>query len=719
MQSTSQTWRDLLASGAALEARATVGGVTYTDISAPVIRRAAMQNALSIGNVAAASLSLVIRGAGVVPRSAAVVVEARLNDGQTASEWLPQGTFYISRRARDPVTGLLALECYDALLKANALWVPSAGTWPRTMAAVAAELAALLGLSFDSRTMIPSGPAFVIAEPAAGTTVRDVLGMIAQAGGGNWIVTPGNRLRLLPVAIGTDTVSVTGVTGGMKTGTTSTVTGVRCSVDGLQTLIGTDTGIVVDATIPPVTAADMADNLIGQTYQPFSLAGAIYDPAAELGDGIQAGAGGEVASTLYSETATLGAAFRGDVEAPEAGELADEYPYIGSGQKVLALAKAAVAEAVGALDDSLTQQDIFNRLTANGAAQGLVLYNGQLYINASYIQSGTLVLGGANNQNGTLKVLNAAGQEIGTWTKDGIQISAGRIQLSQEALTSSVEVLLQESISEPFKVIYNDNTGEFITKLVGEYFSIENTDNGHRIRLSPEDLFLSDGSNVWFYVDFNNGSPYMNIYGDAFIEGDTQINGNLRMNSNLFGALGSTGFRITDESGALSYLCTADDFYGSGGGWNHFIICNHGNGATYYNYVLRLPFGGSPKYKRQTGSTSDQTPWYDFLTSEKTVSVLQGGTGATTAAGARNNLDIYTFHGNVNINSNGQGFISFSDFGLSSRPNVCFMEVINVGNTIVRYNYLASTSQIVVEPSWVNMNPITSTTVEMQGIAFA
>ena len=390
MQQTSATWKRLWAAGAALEARATIGGVAYTDISAPVIRRAAMQNALSIGNVAAASLSLVIRGAGVVPRSAAVVVEARLNDGATASEWLPQGTFYISRRARDPVTGLLALECYDALLKANALWVPSAGAWPRTMAAVAAELAALLGLQFDSRTAIPSGPAFMIAEPSAGVTVRDVLGMIAQAGGGNWIVTPGNRLRLLPVAIGADTVSVVGVTGGMKTGPTGTVTGVRCSVDGLQTLIGNDTGIVVDATVAPVIAADMADNLIGQVYQPFSLAGAIYDPAAELGDAIQAGAGGEVASALYSETAALGAAFRGDIEAPEAGELADEYPYIGSGQKVLALAKAAVAEAVGALDDSLTQREIFDRLTDNGAAQGLVLYDGQLYINASYVNTGML-----------------------------------------------------------------------------------------------------------------------------------------------------------------------------------------------------------------------------------------------------------------------------------------------------------------------------------------
>ena len=54
MQNTSQTWRDLWASGTArLEARAVIAGTVYTDISAPVITRAAMQNALSIGNVAA------------------------------------------------------------------------------------------------------------------------------------------------------------------------------------------------------------------------------------------------------------------------------------------------------------------------------------------------------------------------------------------------------------------------------------------------------------------------------------------------------------------------------------------------------------------------------------------------------------------------------------------------------------------------------------------
>jgi len=327
-----------------LEARAVIAGTVYTDISAPVIHRAAMQGALSVGNVAAASLALTVRGAGSIPRSAAVVIETRLNDGQTASEWLPQGTFYISRRGKDPVTGLLALECYDALLKANALWTPSAGVWPRTMAAVAAELASLLGLEIDSRTEVPEGAEYVVAEPVAGTTVRDALGGIAQAAGGSWIVTPGNRLRLVTLDGAGDALEVAGVVGGMDAGPAGTVTGVRSTVDGVATLTGDDTGIVVDVTVAPMIAADMAERLIGLTYQPFRLTGAVYDPAAELGDAVRAGAAGEVASALWDERVCLGPAVRGEIAAPEAGEVTDEYPYISKNESAISLLKARVQE---------------------------------------------------------------------------------------------------------------------------------------------------------------------------------------------------------------------------------------------------------------------------------------------------------------------------------------------------------------------------------------
>ena len=61
MQTTSPVWKGLFASGAALQARATVGGTVYTDIGVPVINRATMQDRLAVGNVVSASLSLALR----------------------------------------------------------------------------------------------------------------------------------------------------------------------------------------------------------------------------------------------------------------------------------------------------------------------------------------------------------------------------------------------------------------------------------------------------------------------------------------------------------------------------------------------------------------------------------------------------------------------------------------------------------------------------------
>lgn len=81
--------------------------------------------------------------------------------------------------------------------------------------------------------------------------------------------------------------------------------------------------------------------------------------------------------------------------------------------------------AVTTLDNSLDQSGVFNRLTNNGALQGIYMDGGQLYINATYIKSGTLVLGGNNNASGTLRINNASGTQIGKWDKDGINIQGG------------------------------------------------------------------------------------------------------------------------------------------------------------------------------------------------------------------------------------------------------------------------------------------------------
>lgn len=57
---------------------------------------------------------------------------------------------------------------------------------------------------------------------------------------------------------------------------------------------------------------------------------------------------------------------------------------------VLAKAINGANQAVSDLDDSLNQQGVFDRLTNNGQTQGIYLQDGILYINASYIQSGTI-----------------------------------------------------------------------------------------------------------------------------------------------------------------------------------------------------------------------------------------------------------------------------------------------------------------------------------------
>ena len=428
MQSTSATWRSLWASGAALEAAAVIGEDTFAVAAAPVITRGLMQDGLSVGNVVSASCALSLRTDATIPKSAEVTVKMRLKDGATTSEWLPAGTFFISRRSRDPVTGVLTLECYDALLKANAAWEPSTGSWPRSAAGVVAEIAGLLDLTTDPRTALPSGN--LIPEPAAGTTLREALGGVAAMAGGNWIVTPANRLRLVPVldadAPGdADAADVSGVLGGLWVGSREEITGARCVSEGESYLYGDETGAVARVPLAPMAAADAAEALLGMTWQAFEIATAVYDPAAELGDFLRAGANGEIRGWLCAETVTLGPAFRGDISAPGPAELADEYPYIGPEQRDMRVLRAAVAQAgqsaasASAAVAGLNQQELFRRLTNNGRAQGMLLANGQLYVNASYIQTGMIAdATGDNSWNLNTGALSTQKGMIGDFTLD-------------------------------------------------------------------------------------------------------------------------------------------------------------------------------------------------------------------------------------------------------------------------------------------------------------
>lgn len=78
---------------------------------------------------------------------------------------------------------------------------------------------------------------------------------------------------------------------------------------------------------------------------------------------------------------------------------------------------------VNDLDDSLNQESVFNRLTNNGTVQGIQMSGGQLYINASYINTGTM---SANLiKGGTLKDQ----QENMTWDMNNGTLTAKKLTI--------------------------------------------------------------------------------------------------------------------------------------------------------------------------------------------------------------------------------------------------------------------------------------------------
>lgn len=75
----------------------------------------------------------------------------------------------------------------------------------------------------------------------------------------------------------------------------------------------------------------------------------------------------------------------------------------------------------------LDQETIFNLITNNGEAKGIWLKNNQLYVSFTYAQGGTLKLGGANNGNGEMQILNSSNKVIGSWNNEGLTAKNGKI----------------------------------------------------------------------------------------------------------------------------------------------------------------------------------------------------------------------------------------------------------------------------------------------------
>lgn len=395
MQNRSALWKEIVASGSyRLESVAEIDGVTYVSISAPVINRALMTEALSVGNCASATLQFSILTDSAISQAAEITIKKRVSDGARYSEWLSAGTFYISQRQDDKVTNqLVTLTCYDAMRKTSAaypLYEGDESDWPKTMATVITQAAARIGVEVDDRTWlyIRDGPDYAVPRPE-GLTIQKVLSHIAGAHGGNFYITQDNRLRFIPLLSGanaeeaSDKLEIAAILGRIQNAAPVTVTGVSIT-NGQDTFTAGDTsGDILTVPRNPYATQTIADDLFAQfggtVYAPYQIEKGLYDPAAELGDYVVGR--DDVRSVLYSETAYLNLAYRGDISAPFKSEIGDEYPYKGKTDELddeLQELVTIVADKAS-IDDLTAIQATIDNLSASDIKTGIIHSNDYQY----------------------------------------------------------------------------------------------------------------------------------------------------------------------------------------------------------------------------------------------------------------------------------------------------------------------------------------------------
>lgn len=90
------------------------------------------------------------------------------------------------------------------------------------------------------------------------------------------------------------------------------------------------------------------------------------------------------------------------------------------------------------LEYAYTNEQVFNMLTNNGAIKGIYMKNGELYFSFTYAHGGTLKLGGSNNGNGLLSILNASGTQVGYIDNTGVHFNQGEFSGNLKSNTGEI-----------------------------------------------------------------------------------------------------------------------------------------------------------------------------------------------------------------------------------------------------------------------------------------
>lgn len=120
---------------------------------------------------------------------------------ESYSEWIQQGVYFVDTREvikSESNVDVLVLHGYDAMLKAEQMFVSSTILGDSVDIDMVNEIARIMGVAVDERTTALMTMGYTIPLPT-GYTLREVLGYIASMYVGSFIITDVGKLRLVSV----------------------------------------------------------------------------------------------------------------------------------------------------------------------------------------------------------------------------------------------------------------------------------------------------------------------------------------------------------------------------------------------------------------------------------------------------------------------------------------------------------------------------------------
>lgn len=183
--------------------------------------------------------------------------------------------------------------------------------------------------------------------------------------------------------------------------------------------------------------------------------------------------------------------------------------------------------------DNLTQSQIVEILSNDGAWKGLYYKNGQLYISFSAALGGELTLGGVNNGNGKLVIRDSAGNQVGYIDNTGVNFTKGTFSGSLNSAKGTFTGELSANTGNIAGWVLDSETGQLKSPNGIIILDAENEEisiNGVTLSAYGNGLVDDGGFNIICGTDpFSDGTDKFQIFNL-----DTLSSGNyLRIYNNL------------------------------------------------------------------------------------------------------------------------------------------------------------------------------------------